>query len=154
MIDDIDRIMAVMATAFDPQWGEAWNRKQVEDSLALPNTHYALVDSKGMKPEGELPAAGFTLVRAAPGEEELLLIGVDPVHRGKGLGAKLLAQFIENARSRGAETVFLEMRANNPAAALYKSFHFSPIGLRKEYYKTSSGKRIDAITFGRRTDKI
>ena len=39
MNDDLDRIMAVMDAAFDPAWAEAWTRRQVGDSLALPSTH-------------------------------------------------------------------------------------------------------------------
>ena len=30
--DDLDRLMAVMNTAFDPTFGEAWTRRQVEDA--------------------------------------------------------------------------------------------------------------------------
>ena len=43
----IDRIMAVMEAAFDPAYGEAWNRRQVTDALAMPNTHALAVDADG-----------------------------------------------------------------------------------------------------------
>jgi [ribosomal protein S18]-alanine N-acetyltransferase len=39
------------------------------------------------------------------------------------------------------------MRRGNPAASLYRSFGFEPIGERPNYYRTASGNRIDAITF-------
>ena len=39
----VDQIMAIMEAAFDPQWGEAWNRRQVEDALLLPNTFAILL---------------------------------------------------------------------------------------------------------------
>lgn len=39
----VDRIMAVMDAAFDPAYGEAWNRRQITDALVLPSTH-ALID--------------------------------------------------------------------------------------------------------------
>lgn len=113
----------------------------------LPTTHYNLIASSGLTPaEGE-SAAGFTLVRAAPGEEELLLIGVIPEMRGHGLGRKLLDSVADQARLRKAEQLFLEMRENNPAIDLYRSFGFSPIGRRKNYYKISDGSMLDAITF-------
>lgn len=146
MMDDLDRIMAVMEAAFEPHWGEAWTRRQVADSLAFPSTHYTLVNAAGAAPaEGE-PAAGFALVRAAPGEEELLLIGVVPELRGHGLGAQLLRLVAHRARERGADTLFLEMRQNNPAISLYRAFGFQPIGQRENYYKVSDGSRINAIT--------
>ena len=56
--DDIDRIMAVMVAAFDPAFGEAWNRRQVEDALLLGNCHYLLIAENG-----EAPAAGRACCR-------------------------------------------------------------------------------------------
>ncbi len=147
MTDDLDRIMAIMESAFDPRWGEAWTRRQVGDSLAFPHTHYVLMGAEGGAPREVLPPAGFTLVRAAPGEEELLLIAVDPDCRGRGLGRRLLDRVLADARQRGAERVFLEMRYNNPAARLYHAAGFEPIGRRKDYYRLPDGTKIDAITF-------
>lgn len=144
--DDLDRLMAVMDAAFDPAWGEAWTRRQVSDSLVFPHTHYRLIDGN----EGaEGPAAGFTLVRAAPGEEELLLVAVRPEHRGRGLGRQLIEQAFDDARARRAERMFLEMRHNNPAERLYRAIGFEPIGRRCDYYRLPNGERIDAITFAR-----
>jgi len=147
MTDDLDRIMAVMEAAFDPLWGEAWTRRQVGDSLAFPHTHYLLIAEDGSPPRGDNPAVGFTLVRAAPGEEELLLIAVNPAHRARGLGRRLLEGVLAGARERGAERVFLEMRDNNTAARLYEAAGFAPVGRRKEYYRLADGTKLDAITF-------
>ncbi len=149
MTDDIDRIMDVMAEAFDPEYGEAWNRRQITDSIVLPLTNYYLITATGKTPDENEIAAGFALTRSAPGEEELLLIGVRPSARGAGLGRRLLDRFMSEAKRRGAEKVFLEMRANNPAEHLYRSAGFEPIGQRKDYYLMRDGKRIDAITFGK-----
>jgi [ribosomal protein S18]-alanine N-acetyltransferase len=46
-LDDIDQIMRVMGCAFDPAFGEAWNRRQVEDSLVMGNCHYILIGCDG-----------------------------------------------------------------------------------------------------------
>ncbi|WP_120715924.1 GNAT family N-acetyltransferase [Tsuneonella amylolytica] len=148
MKDDLDRIMDVMAAAFAPEWGEAWTRRQVSDSLAFPHTHYRLIDVYGAIPASADPAAGFTLVRSAPGEEELLLIAVAPQWRGHGLGGALLADVVRQARTRNAERIFLEMRENNSARLLYERHGFEPIGRRPAYYRKPDGSRIDAITFG------
>ncbi len=148
MIDDLDRIMAVMEAAFEPRWGEAWTRRQVLDSLTLPNVHYRLVDAQGRPRTGDAEAAGFILTRHVSGEEELLLVAVRPEFRGRGIGARLLELFKNDARSRGATRVFLEMRHNNPAASLYRTSGFLPLGQRREYYRLDDGSRLDAITFG------
>ncbi|WP_435417172.1 GNAT family N-acetyltransferase [Parerythrobacter aurantius] len=147
MMDDIDRIMAVMEASFDPQWGEAWTRRQVEGSLMMASTHYRLIDADGDPPLDDKPTAAFAMVRAAPGEEELLLIATAPQWRGRGLGARMIDLLADDARGRGADRLFLEMRENNPAAALYSRAGFTPIGRRKGYYTTAGGNRLDAITF-------
>ena len=100
------------------------------------------------KPADPDEAVGFAIVRAAPGEEEILLIAVEPAARRCGVGRALIAMLAANARLRGAERLFLEMRENNPARSLYESNGFAPIGRRKNYYRLGDGARMDAITFG------
>lgn len=147
MIDDLDRIMAVMSTAFDPIYGEAWNRRQVEDALKFGNCHYCILDPQGQNPaEGESGAA-FFLSRTGYEEEELLLLAVDPQFRRRGLARMLLEKLRTDAASRGARRLLLEMRRGNTAETLYKNFGFYSIGERREYYRTASGGRLDALTF-------
>lgn len=150
MTDDIDRIMAVMGSAFDPAYGEAWNRRQVSDALLMPNTHYILADSSGAEPADGKPAAGFVLSRGTLDEEELLLIAVHPDHRRRGIGAALLQRFIDEAAERGRTNLFLEMREGNPADALYRRFRFEPVGRRRNYYRGAQHGPLDAITYARR----
>lgn len=146
----VDGIMAIMEKAFDPAYGEAWNRQQVADALALPSTHALLINRAG-KPfdtaNGHAPA-GFVLTRHGADEEELLLIAVDPQFRGRGLGKALIAQMFDAARKRSVSRIFLEMRRGNPAEQLYLKSGFQPIGQRPNYYRLSDGSRVDAITFG------
>ena len=138
--DEIDQIMAVMSTAFDPAYGEAWNRRQVEDALVIGNCHYGLVHA------GEM-CAGFYLSRFGFDDEELLLLAVCPENRGAGLGQKLLLAFIVEAKLRGAARLLLEMRRGNPAEKLYLANGFNQIGERPNYYRAANGARIDALTF-------
>jgi ribosomal-protein-alanine N-acetyltransferase len=51
------------------------------------------------------------------------------------------------ARTGKVSAVFLEMRANNPAARLYAKFGFHEIGLRKAYYTGPNKEKFDAITY-------
>ena len=147
MDDPVDAIMVVMQEAFDHSYGEAWTRRQVSDALATPSTHYLL---SGHQPHKTIVAAnttGFSLSRSAADEEELLLIAVRPAFRGKGVGRQLIQRFLDDARARGMEKAFLEMRAGNPAEHLYREFGFEQVGLRKNYYRGAVGGPIDAITF-------
>jgi ribosomal-protein-alanine N-acetyltransferase len=149
MIDDLDRIMAVMEAAFDPAFGEAWTRRQVGDALVLRNTHYLLAGPAGQAPGEGDETAGFVLSRGAFDEEELLLIAVHPRFRGRGVGAALMERFIAAARARGAVRQFLEMRDGNPAESLYRRHGFVTIGRRKAYYRRGTAAALDAITFAR-----
>lgn len=146
----VDGIMQVMEGAFDPRYGEAWNRRQISDALLLPSTHALLVDANGTLVEaGDDRVAGFVLSRHAADEEELLLIAVLPKYRDRGLGQVLIDRLFDAAGARGVTRIFLEMRRGNPAVHLYRKVGFEPIGKRTNYYKMADGTRIDAITFGR-----
>ena len=151
-VDDVDRIMTVMESAFDPAFGEAWSRRQLTDALCSASCHYQLVDASGRHPEEGVGAAGFALSRGGYGEEELLLLAVDPRWRRRGLGGAMLAALVAAARSRGARRLLLEMRRGNPAEPLYRYFGFTPVGERPNYYSGRDGERIDAITFARDID--
>lgn len=152
MIDDVDRIMAVMAGAFDPAFGEAWTRRQLEDSLVAGHSHYLLAGEDGQAPEQGAPVAGFALSRTGFHEEELLLFAVLPENRGRGIGQSMLRRFFDAAQARGAQRLYLEMRRGNPAEHLYLRFGFTPVGERPNYYRAQDGSRIDAITFARNID--
>lgn len=139
-VDHLDQIMAIMNAAFDPAYGEAWTRRQVEDSLLIGNSHY------GLAMAGD-DCAGFYLARAGFDEVELLLLAVAPTYRRRGIGLRLLEDLTVSAKQKGAARLLLEMRKGNPAEHLYRKFGFSPIGERRDYYKLSNGMRADAITF-------
>ena len=119
-----------------PPWSEADFAGFLADPLA-----FLLV-------EGD---AGFLLGRAVAGEAELLTLAVAPEARRRGLGRKLVARFLYQARLRGAEQAFLEVSATNPAAIrLYESTGFLRSGLRRGYYPAPDGPRIDALILTRR----
>lgn len=56
-------------------------------------------------------------------------------HRRKGVGRELLKRLIDWARVKKAQAIMLEMRLGNDAAQpLYKSFGFTEISKRENYY--------------------
>lgn len=145
--DDIDRIMSVMECAFPPEYGEAWNRRQVVDALLVGNCRYGLIGQDGtndLQPGTE--NAGFFMARSILDEEELLLFAIAPQYRRQGLAHQLLSTFIKQSRANGMARIFLEMRRDNPAGYLYAAHGFREIGVRPAYYRTSAGNRIDAIS--------
>jgi [ribosomal protein S18]-alanine N-acetyltransferase len=94
--------------------------------------------------------AGFLVGRAVAGEAEVLTIAVAPQARRRGIGAKLLARFLYQARLRGADEAFLEVAAGNTAAlALYRAQGFADAGLRRSYYRHPGGRAEDALILRR-----
>jgi ribosomal-protein-alanine N-acetyltransferase len=81
---------------------------------------------------------GFVLARAASGEAEILTLAVATVARGQGLGRALLQAAARHAALLGAQSVFLEVGTDNPAAlTLYAGLGFARVGQRKAYYASS-----------------
>ncbi len=139
--DDIDAMMAVMAVAFDPGFGEAWSAAQVLASLATGTAWAQVAHGQGAL------ALGFTLCREIGPDAELLLIGVAPTARRRGIGGALLAAAAAEARRRQSATLFLEVRDGNAAAlGLYRAAGYEVIGRRRDYYRGITGYRFDAIT--------
>jgi [ribosomal protein S18]-alanine N-acetyltransferase len=87
----------------------------------------------------------------APGEVQLLNLTVAPEGRRLGIGRALLLRFLADARSRGAEQCFLEVRVSNAAAiALYAKEGFVAVARRTGYYPTQgAGPREDALVMRR-----
>jgi [ribosomal protein S18]-alanine N-acetyltransferase len=83
--------------------------------------------------DGQL--AGFATISCVADESELLAIGVRASLRRRGVARALLHEALARARSRGAEAMFLEVRASNLAArAFYSREGFEEIGARRGYY--------------------
>ena len=81
-------------------------------------------------------AQGVIAGRELGNEWEIENIAVAGPARRRGLGTRLLGEFLDLARSRGAEAVFLEVRESNFAARrLYEKWAFVESGRRKHYYR-------------------
>ncbi len=69
-------------------------------------------------------------------EWEIENIAVSGPARRRGLGSRLLGEFLNLVRQRGARQVFLEVReSNRPARQLYEKWAFVETGRRKAYYQ-------------------
>jgi ribosomal-protein-alanine N-acetyltransferase len=85
------------------------------------------------------PIVGFAGMWLAFDEAHVTTIGVDPPHRGLGLGELLLLCMFDEAVARGANWLTLEVRVTNAAAqALYRKYGFTAHGTRKRYYSDNN----------------
>lgn len=138
--DDLDAVMAIMTTAFPPDFGEAWTRSQCAGILPMAGVVLRLAHA------GDGSPAGFALTRVVADEAELLLIAVTPAARRRGVGQALIADCIALAAAAGATRLHLEVRECNPAIALYQRAGFERAGRRRGYYHGKGGERRDALT--------
>ena len=68
-------------------------------------------------------------------EAHIVIIGIRPEDRRKGLGELLLIAAIEAAMKQGSRVLTLEVRSSNEAArTLYRKYGFQEVGVRKRYY--------------------
>lgn len=140
--EDMDAVMEIMELAFGRRFGEAWTRSQLAGILPMAGVSLMLA----REPRTDI-AVGFSLVRAVADEAELLLLAVLPAHHRRGVGARLLDEFLKRARNDGIARVHLEVRDGNPAVELYRSSGFAPAGRRRGYYRGPDGESHDAVTF-------
>jgi ribosomal-protein-alanine N-acetyltransferase len=123
---DIPKMMALARLAAA---AAQWSAEQYQ-TVFSGVSRVALVVEEGADVQGFI--AGRTM-----GEEwEIENIAVAGPVRRRGLGARLLGEFLDMARGRGAEAVFLEVRESNlEARQFYEKWAFVQTGRRKDYYR-------------------
>ncbi len=85
--------------------------------------------------EEDCVVLGFLVARPLADEWEIENIAVNGPARRRGLGTRLLGEFMRLVENRGGKQVFLEVRESNRAArALYEKWAFVEAGKRKSYY--------------------
>jgi ribosomal-protein-alanine acetyltransferase len=88
---------------------------------------------------------GFLVAHVVAGEWEIENIAVAGAARRRGLGTRLLGEFLRLANTEGASAVFLEVRESNYAARLlYEKWSFAESGRRSGYY---AQPKEDAIVY-------
>ena len=129
--DDVDAIMALETSTFE---SDAWSIESMNSELASPHTYY-LFAFDAQSPT-VLAGYGGLLAPEDSGEGDIQTLAVTPSARRHGLGRALVTGLLAAAAARGAEEVFLEVRADNPnARALYDSLGFEQIAVRAKYYQ-------------------
>lgn len=107
---------------------EAWSESALE--LFVREGAFAVVCVDGGA------VRSYCTVLEAPFEAQIINVATHPDFRGRGFAAATVAKALEESRSRGAESVSLEVRSSNAAAiGLYEGLGFSAVGRRKGFYK-------------------
>lgn len=137
---DIPELAALDAALFA---GEAWTEATWWSELAgRPRRHY-VVETSGRGVEAGETVVGYGGLDVSGDIADVMTLGVSPRARRRGVGARLLLELIRVARRRGAQSLMLEVRADNGAArALYQAEGFTVLRVRPRYYQPGD---VDAL---------
>jgi ribosomal-protein-alanine N-acetyltransferase len=123
---DIERVTAIETASFTTPWKAATFRTLMDRSGAV----LRVLETP------EMPVAGYAVLWCILDQGELANIAVAAELRNRGFGSYLLDRMTEEARSRGVESLYLEVRVSNfRARAMYGSRGFEEIGVRRDYYE-------------------
>lgn len=123
--EDLEQVSTMEAACFSMPW----SKKSFEENLNRSDAVY-VVARDGDK------VLGYCGAYVILNEADINQVAVEPLHRKKGVGGKMLAVLLEKLRKAGADAVTLEVRKSNEAAiALYESMGFVTEGIRKNFYE-------------------
>ena len=110
----------------------SWSENQIAESILSPGyTFFAALVG------GEL--VGYIGVEWCFDEGNICNVAVEEKARRRGIGAMLVEAVTNEAKSRGAAKLFLEVNENNAAAiALYEKQGFSVLYRRPNYYGSAA----------------
>lgn len=118
---------------------DAWDRATFDQLLKEKTTCGWMAISPNDTP------IGFILARGLGEEGEILTFAVTPSSQRIGVGKHLLKELVGFLTSVGVQKIFLEVAKDNIAAIdLYKSFKFTTVGTRRNYYQRSNDTFVDA----------
>lgn len=130
-----------LARLVSGELGQPWSAAHFQAACAAERGRYVLVA------RADTGLLAFCALAGAADEVEVHNLAVHRAARRRGLGRALLRHALAVARTRGAQRMFLEVRAGNVAArALYASCGFVLAGRRRDYY---SEPREDALLLAR-----
>ena len=123
--EDVTQVAALEKHCFSDPWSENSVASELENPLS-----FWLVAEEG----GQI--LGYVGSQTVLDETDMMNISVHPDYRRKGIANSLITELIDGLKRRGSRMLTLEVRASNfPAIALYSSYGFQQIGLRKNYYR-------------------
>ena len=131
---DLADVVAIETTSYDFPWSE----KILKDCI-LQN--YDCYVAEGLK------IVGYVIANITSQESHVLNLTIDSDYRGFGLGSSFIDLVVNECKIKKSHSIFLESRVSNTIARnLYQKYGFRSIGIRKNYYRNSSG-REDAVVY-------
>ena len=116
---------------------DAWDQDTMHFEIVAHHTYYLCAFEQASSASAN-ELIGYAGLSKIPGNEQadIQTIAVAESARGRGVGKALMQELLKEAKRLQAEELFLEVRADNPAAqSLYFKLGFEHIDTRKRYYQ-------------------
>ncbi len=89
---------------------------------------------------------GFLIAWFVADELHILSVAVLPDARRRGIARALMSAALDFGRTNAVRLVLLEVRrSNRPAIKLYRSFSFSAMGVRPQYYADTGEDAVEMM---------
>ena len=122
---DLTQVAAIEQVSIQSPWSEKSFAESIESPLYL--FVVAQEDERVL---------GYVGAQLSFEDAEITSVAVDPQARGRGIGRALMRALAKEAKKRGAEQIFLEVRESNaPAIALYLTEGYEQLAVKKNFYR-------------------
>ena len=108
----------------------AWPIEQFREEIGGKTRNYIIAED-----DGEVIAYAGAFLPSVGGDGDIMTIAVNPKYRRKGIATYLIAELEKWAKSRGGDSMLLEVNIKNESAiALYSKLGYEKLNIRKNYY--------------------
>jgi len=124
-LEDLDDVLVIERASFQTPWSRGAFRYELTQNRV----------ARCSVARYQRRLAGYLCLWEIGHEIHVTNLATHPELRRRGVARALLGAVLEDARRRGVDLAFLEVRpTNTEALGLYESFGFRVIGRRKGYY--------------------
>ena len=103
-----------------------------------------LLNNEGMSIFWKKSLVGYILAKIALDQADIISFIIKKEFRRKKYGTILFTKFVNYLKTKGVESIFLEVSKKNiPALNFYFCIGFERVGYRQNYYKNKNGN-VDA----------
>jgi len=125
---DLSAVVAIEQAAF----ADPWSARSFQQLLDNRSIYFVCARPSG----GGSAVLGYIVAWFVADEGQIANLAVAVDACGQGIGKQLLDAALDEARTRGIEAVYLEVRdSNQRARRLYRSRGFEEVGRRRGYYR-------------------
>lgn len=153
--DDWDRVKAIYAegiatglATFEtelPDW-ESWDGSHLSEPRVVAEAGEEVVGWAALSPVSD---------RCAHGGVAEVSVYVDPDHRGRGVGGRLLGRLVEESEEAGYWTLQAGIFPENEASVrLHEKHGFRTVGRRERLGRGRDGEWRDVLLLERRSDRV